>query len=128
MALGVRPADAAAAASPPTRPQAERRRHRDPRPAPRVVPGRRIFLKPLPASCDSPGWTRCHMLRFGRVLRGFSTVDGAADYSDLLHNNFTVLATALAYVVVVLRAMQVGLAVDDLKADSAFQKARDCRK
>ncbi|KAK8002174.1 hypothetical protein PG991_014396 [Apiospora marii] len=61
--------------------------------------------------------------RFARgfVLRGYSKVDAHTVYVDLLRDNFGVLATILGYVVIVLSAMQVGLGVDRLQADSAFQ-------
>ena len=63
--------------------------------------------------------------RFARgfVLRGYSKVDAHTVYVDLLRDNFGVLAAVLGYVVIVLSAMQVGLGVERLQADSAFQSA-----
>ncbi|KAK8041554.1 hypothetical protein PG994_014561 [Apiospora phragmitis] len=63
--------------------------------------------------------------RFARgfLFRGYSKVDAHTVYVDLLRDNFGVLATILGYVVIVLSAMQVGLGVDRLQADSAFQSA-----
>ncbi|TQV90163.1 subtilisin-like serine protease [Cordyceps javanica] len=62
-----------------------------------------------------------YMFRLGYFLRGYSSVDSAAVYMDLLHDNFGVLAALLAYVIVVLTAMQVGFGVDRLKDNGAFQ-------
>lgn len=63
--------------------------------------------------------------RFARrsPLRGYSKVAAHTVYIDLLRDNFGVLAGLLGYVVIVLSAMQVGLGVDRLQADSAFQSA-----
>lgn len=66
---------------------------------------------------------KVYMFRFGHLIRGYSTVDSAAVYMDLLHENFGILAALLAYIVVVLTAMQVGLGVDRLKDKPAFQNA-----
>ncbi|KAJ2983080.1 hypothetical protein NQ176_g944 [Zarea fungicola] len=66
---------------------------------------------------------KVYMFRFGHLIRGYSTVDSAAVYMDLLHENFGILAAVLAYIVVVLTAMQVGLSVDRLKGNAAFQNA-----
>ncbi|KAK8855037.1 glycosyltransferase family 28 domain-containing protein [Apiospora arundinis] len=59
----------------------------------------------------------------GYLFRGYSKVDAHTVYVDLLRDNFGVLATILGYVVIVLSAMQVGLGVDKLQSDSAFQSA-----
>lgn len=64
-----------------------------------------------------------YRFRLGRLVRGYTAVDAPAVYTDLLQDNLGVLAALLVYVVVVLTAMQVGLAVDDLKANSAFRNA-----
>lgn len=64
-----------------------------------------------------------YRLKEGALLRGYSRVGSPSVYSELLGENFTVLAVALGYVVIVLTAMQVGLATDHLHASSAFQGA-----
>ena len=64
-----------------------------------------------------------YRLKEGAFLRGYSRVGSPSVYSELLGENFTVLAVALGYVVIVLTAMQVGLATDHLHASSAFQGA-----
>lgn len=64
-----------------------------------------------------------YRLKEGAFLRGYSRVGSPSVYSELLGENFTVLAVALGYVVIVLTAMQVGLATDHLHASAAFQGA-----
>lgn len=64
-----------------------------------------------------------HRFARGFLLRGYSKVAAYTVYVDLLRDNFSVLAGILGYVVIVLSAMQVGLGVDRLQADSAFQQA-----
>ncbi|KAI0914069.1 hypothetical protein F4823DRAFT_435852 [Ustulina deusta] len=53
-------------------------------------------------------------------FRGYSHVNGHADYTNLVADNFTVLATVLGYVVLVLSSLQVGLSVDRLTESAAF--------
>ncbi|KAI1266476.1 hypothetical protein F5Y18DRAFT_359162 [Xylariaceae sp. FL1019] len=62
-----------------------------------------------------------YRLRKGFVLRGYSKVAAHTIYVDLLRDNFAVLATVLGYVVIVLTSLQVGLGVDKLVEDTAFQ-------
>ncbi|OHE95304.1 hypothetical protein CORC01_09449 [Colletotrichum orchidophilum] len=64
---------------------------------------------------------KIYRIRLGYVLRGFSKVVSHAVYEDLLRDNFATLAAVLGYVVIVLTAMQVGLATDRLVGDGAFQ-------
>ncbi|GKT50953.1 uncharacterized protein ColSpa_11134 [Colletotrichum spaethianum] len=64
---------------------------------------------------------KIYRVRLGYVLRGYSKVASHAVYEDLLQDNFATLAAILGYVVIVLTAMQVGLATDRLVGDSAFQ-------
>ncbi|KAI1772886.1 hypothetical protein F4818DRAFT_443767 [Hypoxylon cercidicola] len=64
-----------------------------------------------------------YRLRKGFVLRGYSKVAAHAVYVDLLRDNFAALAAILGYVVIVLTAMQVGLGVERLQEDEAFQNA-----
>ncbi|KAK1589650.1 uncharacterized protein LY79DRAFT_580491 [Colletotrichum navitas] len=64
---------------------------------------------------------KIYRVRLGYVLRGFSKVASHAVYEDLLQDNFATLAAILGYVVIVLTAMQVGLATDKLVGDSSFQ-------
>lgn len=61
--------------------------------------------------------------RFARKspLRGYSKVAAHTVYIDLLRDNFGVLAGILGYVVIVLSALQVGLGVNRLQDDTAFQ-------
>jgi hypothetical protein len=56
-------------------------------------------------------------------LRGYSKVASHAFYVEILRENFATLAAALVYVVLVLTAMQVGLATDKLGQNGAFQNA-----
>lgn len=44
-------------------------------------------------------------------------------YGDFFHDNFAVLAASTIYIVVVLTAMQVGLATDSLSGNADFQSA-----
>lgn len=55
------------------------------------------------------------------LLRGYQT--GYSQYSSFFRENFTWLASILAYVVVVLTAMQVGLATKTLEESPSFQTA-----
>ncbi|CCF38950.1 hypothetical protein CH063_00302 [Colletotrichum higginsianum] len=64
---------------------------------------------------------KIYRVRLGYVLRGYSKVASHAVYEDLLQDNFATLAAILGYVVIVLTAMQVGLATDRLVGDSSFQ-------
>ncbi|KAI1414543.1 hypothetical protein F5Y13DRAFT_188211 [Hypoxylon sp. FL1857] len=66
---------------------------------------------------------KVYRLRKGVVLRGYSRVGSYAVYGDLIRDNFAALATILGYVVIVLTAMQVGLGVERLQSDEAFQNA-----
>lgn len=64
-----------------------------------------------------------YRLRKGFLLRGYSKVAAHTVYVDLLRDNFAALAAILGYVVIVLTAMQVGLGVERLQEDEAFQNA-----
>ncbi|KAI1214607.1 uncharacterized protein F4807DRAFT_466187 [Annulohypoxylon truncatum] len=66
---------------------------------------------------------KVYRFRLGFLLRGYSKVASHAVYADLIRDNFAALATILGYVVIVLTAMQVGLGVDRLQTDEAFQNA-----
>jgi hypothetical protein len=57
------------------------------------------------------------------VLRGYSKIGGHAVYEDLLRDNFATLAGVLGYVVILLTAMQLGLATDKLGHNDSFQSA-----
>lgn len=61
--------------------------------------------------------------RKGHLLRGYSTVGSSSFYSEFLSQYFGSLAVALGYIVVVLTAMQVGLATNRLQPSTAFQGA-----
>ncbi|KAK5991869.1 hypothetical protein PT974_05256 [Cladobotryum mycophilum] len=64
---------------------------------------------------------KVYRMRRGHFFRGYSRVTGHAIYGDLMRDNFTALASVLGYVVIVLTAMQVGLATTDLMDNKAFQ-------
>ncbi|KAI8165654.1 hypothetical protein K4K49_008365 [Colletotrichum sp. SAR 10_70] len=64
---------------------------------------------------------KIYRVRLGYLLRGYSKVASHALYEDLLRDNFAALAAVLGYVVIVLTAMQVGLATDQLVGDKLFQ-------
>ncbi|KAI1377215.1 hypothetical protein F4677DRAFT_415632 [Hypoxylon crocopeplum] len=66
---------------------------------------------------------KIYRLRKGFILRGYSKVAAHTVYVDLIRDNFAALATILGYVVIVLTAMQVGLGVERLQEDEAFQNA-----
>lgn len=57
----------------------------------------------------------------GQFLRGYSRVGSPSTYSELLRDNFGILGAILGFVVIVLTAMQVGLATSHLGSSSAFQ-------
>ncbi|KAH6877087.1 hypothetical protein B0T10DRAFT_532416 [Thelonectria olida] len=57
----------------------------------------------------------------GSIFRGYSRVASHALYGDLIYDSFSVLAGILAYVVIALTAMQVGLGVETLVKNEAFQ-------
>ncbi|KAI0426183.1 hypothetical protein F5Y09DRAFT_72924 [Xylaria sp. FL1042] len=56
----------------------------------------------------------------GSIFRGYSKMSSHSDYSDLIADNFAVLATILGYVVLVLSSLQVGLSLDRLVESTAF--------
>ncbi|KAF4490393.1 glycosyltransferase family 28 domain containing protein [Fusarium agapanthi] len=64
---------------------------------------------------------KVYALRKGYLLRGYSRVASHTVYGDLIRDNFSVLAGILGYVVIALTAMQVGLGVDRLVENQAFQ-------
>jgi hypothetical protein len=66
---------------------------------------------------------KVYMFRKGFLLRGYSSVGGHAFYVALLRDNFAVLAAVLGYVAIVLTAMQVGLATNQLQPNAMFQNA-----
>lgn len=66
---------------------------------------------------------KIYAFRKGYLLRGYSRVASHTVYGDLIRDNFSVLAGILAYVVIALTAMQVGLGVDGLVEEQAFQNA-----
>lgn len=66
---------------------------------------------------------KIYRLRRIDVLRGYSRVGTPSNYGELLSENFGALAVALGYVVIVLTAMQVGLATNHLEQNTAFQGA-----
>ncbi|KAI1801402.1 hypothetical protein F4811DRAFT_555911 [Daldinia bambusicola] len=66
---------------------------------------------------------KIYRIRKGSILRGYSKIAAHTVYGDLIRDNFAALATILGYVVIVLTAMQVGLGVDRLQQDEAFQNA-----
>ncbi|KAF9768389.1 hypothetical protein IL306_014331 [Fusarium sp. DS 682] len=64
---------------------------------------------------------KVYAFRKGYLLRGYSRVASHSVYGDLIRDNFSVLAGILGYVVIALTAMQVGLSVDRLVENKAFQ-------
>ncbi|KAH7138656.1 hypothetical protein B0J11DRAFT_476467 [Dendryphion nanum] len=64
---------------------------------------------------------KVYVFRKSAIFRGYSRVASHAAYEDLLQDNFATLATVLGYVVIVLTAMQVGLGVEQLQTNQAFQ-------
>lgn len=66
---------------------------------------------------------KIYMFRRWHIFRGYASVGAYAAYVDLLRDQFAFLAAVLAYVVIVLTALQVGFSVDSLKANSSFQNA-----
>ena len=64
---------------------------------------------------------KVYVFRKSAIFRGYSRVASHAAYEDLLQDNFATLATILGYVVIVLTAMQVGLGVEQLQTNKAFQ-------
>ncbi|EPS39634.1 hypothetical protein H072_6584 [Dactylellina haptotyla CBS 200.50] len=59
--------------------------------------------------------------RKGLLWRGYSKISSHISYEDLMRDNFHLLAAILGYVVIVLTAMQVGLATERLQSDVPFQ-------
>lgn len=55
------------------------------------------------------------------ILRGYSRIGAPSTYSELLRDNFGLLAAILGYMAIVLTAMQVGLATSHLGSNLAFQ-------
>jgi hypothetical protein len=63
-----------------------------------------------------------YRVRKGYLLRGYSRIVSHAFYGSFVEDNFGILGGVLAYVVIVLSAMQVGLGVDELQQNEAFQR------
>jgi hypothetical protein len=63
---------------------------------------------------------KIYAIRFGN-LRGYKF--SYQTYSELFHDYLAPVATATIYIALALTAMQVGLATDKLKSNSAFQSA-----
>ncbi|KAK6522463.1 hypothetical protein TWF281_003024 [Arthrobotrys megalospora] len=61
--------------------------------------------------------------RKGLLWRGYSKIASHMSYGDLLRDNFHLLAAILGYIVIVLTAMQVGLATERLATNAPFQDA-----
>jgi hypothetical protein len=59
----------------------------------------------------------------GFCLRGYTHVGAPSDYSEFLSENFSSLVVGLGFFVVVLTAMQVGLATQPLGQNAPFQTA-----
>ena len=66
---------------------------------------------------------KVYQLRCGFLLRTYSDVAGPSTYMEWLSDNFAALAASLGYVLIVLTAMQVGLATNRLQSEEAFQNA-----
>jgi hypothetical protein len=66
---------------------------------------------------------RIYRLRKGYLLRGYSRVVSHAFYGSFVEDNLAILGGILAYVIIVLTAMQVGTGVDELAQDDVFQRA-----
>lgn len=64
---------------------------------------------------------KIYTFRKGYIMRGYSKVAAHTVYMDLIRDNFGVLAGLLGYVVIVLTAMQVALAVERLQTNQTFQ-------
>ncbi|KAF4971320.1 hypothetical protein F66182_17790 [Fusarium sp. NRRL 66182] len=64
-----------------------------------------------------------YALRKGSILRGYSSIGAPTSYNEFFRSNFAALITVLGYVVIVLTAMQTGLATDRLQQDDAFEHA-----
>jgi hypothetical protein len=66
---------------------------------------------------------KIYRFKMGALLREYSKVAAHAFYFDILRDNFAALAALLAYVVIVLTAMQVGPETDELQQNKTFQGA-----
>jgi hypothetical protein len=59
----------------------------------------------------------------GFLLRGYTHVGAPSDYTEYLGENFSALVVGLGFMVVILTAMQVGLATEHLGRNVSFQAA-----
>jgi len=66
---------------------------------------------------------KIYRLRHGELLHGYSNLTGPNSYVDFFVANHIVVTAAIVYVIVVLTAMQVGLAIDGLRNANLFQRA-----
>ncbi len=66
---------------------------------------------------------KIYRLTLRSPLRGYSLVSGHAALGDLVSDNFALLGSLLAYMAIVLTAMQVGLATTQLQPSPTFQSA-----
>ena len=58
--------------------------------------------------------------RYGR-MGGYSTINHYRSYVDFVTDNFAHIATAIGFVVIILEALQVGVATTNLENNQAFQ-------
>ncbi len=66
---------------------------------------------------------KIYRFRMVSPLRGYSLVSGHMSIGELVGENFALLGSLLAYVAIVLTAMQVGLETPQLQFNHAFQNA-----
>ncbi|KAF2226718.1 hypothetical protein BDZ85DRAFT_256649 [Elsinoe ampelina] len=59
----------------------------------------------------------------GHIFRGFSSIGSPSSYDDWLRDNFAYLSLVFAFVVVVISAMQLGIATERLAGNASFQNA-----
>lgn len=66
---------------------------------------------------------KIYRYRHSFLLHGFSPLIGASTYGDFFKDNIGAVAVITVYVVLILTAMPVGLAADELEKDWRFQQA-----
>lgn len=57
------------------------------------------------------------------MFQGHSPLIGKVRYTDFISDNLRIIAAVTVYIIVVLTAMQVGLATDSLANNDSFQRA-----
>jgi hypothetical protein len=69
------------------------------------------------------GLDKIYQYRLKNLFSGYSRLTGYLSITDIFASNLRIITAATVYMVVILTAMQVGLATDSLMSNDSFQRA-----